>query len=138
MFLAQRIVKDAMELARAADLYLISVGELKETSVLRAQDILTAEEVRNIKASGAVCDSLGKLFDIDGREIEHPLSQRTLAIGTSELRSRNVVLLAGGVEKVQATMALLRSGIVKGLIIDGDTAVRLAVHMGRPVAAHQG
>jgi DNA-binding transcriptional regulator LsrR (DeoR family) len=130
VFLAQRIVKDAMELARTADLYLISVGELKETSVLRTQDILTADEVENIKASGAVCDSLGKLFDIDGREIEHPLSQRTLAIGTNELRGRNVVLLAGGIEKVQATIALLRSGIVKGLIIDGDTAARLVTQMG--------
>lgn len=133
VFLAQRIVKETMELARAADLYLISVGELKETSVLRTQDILTAEEVENIKASGAVCDSLGKLFDIDGLEIEHPLSQRTLAISTDDLRGRNVVLLAGGIEKVQATIALLRSGIVKGLIIDGDTAIRLAAHMDEAV-----
>jgi DNA-binding transcriptional regulator LsrR (DeoR family) len=135
VFLAQRIVKDTMELARTADLYLISVGELKETSVLRTQDILTAEELHNIQASGAVCDSLGKLFDIEGREIEHPLSQRTLAIGPNELRGRNVVLLAGGVEKVRATIALLRSGIVKGLVIDGDTAVELTEQIRVPSAA---
>ncbi|SAL74047.1 transcriptional regulator [Caballeronia telluris] len=126
VFLEQRIVQDAMQLARNADLYLISVGELEETSVLRTQDILTADELRNIQESGAVCDSLGKLFDINGREINHPLSHRTVAIETNELRGRNVVLLAGGLEKVRATIALLRSGIVKGLIIDGDTAVALA------------
>jgi DNA-binding transcriptional regulator LsrR (DeoR family) len=39
------------------------------------------------------------------------------------------VLLAGGREKVRATIALLRSGIVKGLIIDGDTALALAQSM---------
>lgn len=124
--MAQRIVEDTMQLARSADLYLISVGELEETSVLRTEDILTADEVANIHASGAVCDSMGKLFDIEGREIAHPLSRRTVAIGPDELRGRNVVLLVGGLEKVRATIALLRTGIVKGLIIDGDTASELA------------
>lgn len=118
-----------MHLAQNADLYLISVGELEETSVLRTQDIMTADELRNIQESGAVCDSLGKLFDIDGREIKHPLSERTVAIATDELRGRNVVLLTGGLEKVRATIALLRSGIVKGLVIDGDTALALAKSM---------
>ncbi|OXI43845.1 sugar-binding transcriptional regulator [Burkholderia aenigmatica] len=130
VFLAQRIVQDAMELARAADLYLISVGELKDTSVLRTQEILTSDELASIRESGAVADSIGKLFDMHGCEIEHPLSQRTLAIDTADLRSRNVVLLAGGVEKTRATLALLRSGIVKGLIIDGDTAIQLRDTMG--------
>jgi DNA-binding transcriptional regulator LsrR (DeoR family) len=126
VFLQQRIVQEAIQLARDADLYLISVGELEETSVLRTQDIMTSEEMRNIKESGAVCDSLGKLFDIEGKEINHPLSHRTVAIATDDLRGRNVVLLAAGLEKVRATIALLRSGIVKGLIIDGDTALALA------------
>lgn len=132
VFMAQRIVFDTMQLARMADLYLISVGELEETSVLRTEKILTEEEVRNIQASGAVCDSMGKLFDIDGHEIEHPLSRRTVAISPDELRGRNVVLLVGGLEKVRATIALLRSGIVKGLIIDGDTAAELARQMKAP------
>jgi DNA-binding transcriptional regulator LsrR (DeoR family) len=119
-------VQEAIQLARNADLYLISVGELEETSVLRTQDIMTSEEMTNIKESGAVADSLGKLFDIEGKEINHPLSHRTVAIATDDLRGRNVVLLAAGLEKVRATIALMRSGIVKGLIIDGDTALALA------------
>lgn len=135
VFLSQRIVEDTMELARAADLYLISVGELADTSLLRTQDILTSAELDNIRAAGAVCDSLGKLFDIDGREIRHPLSNRTLAIGPDELRGRNVVLLVGGREKIRPTIALLRSGVVKGLIIDGDTAAELVAVMSRAAGA---
>jgi DNA-binding transcriptional regulator LsrR (DeoR family) len=45
---------------------------------------------------------------------------------TDDLRSHDVVLLVAGIEKVQATIGLLRSGIVKGSITDGDIAVRLA------------
>jgi DNA-binding transcriptional regulator LsrR (DeoR family) len=36
-----------------------------------------------------------------------------------------VVLLSAGLEKTTATAALLRSGLVRGLIIDGDSAARL-------------
>ncbi len=125
VFMAQRIVQDTVELARAADLYLISVGELQETSVLRSENILTADEVAALRASGAVCDSMGKLFDLQGREIEHPIIQRTVAIRPQDLRGRNVVLLVGGLEKVEATVGLLRSGLVRGLVIDGDTAAAL-------------
>ena len=55
-------------LARSADLFLISAGELTETAFLRVQDMLSAEELREIRARGAVCDTLGRLFDRMGQE----------------------------------------------------------------------
>jgi DNA-binding transcriptional regulator LsrR (DeoR family) len=38
------------------------------------------------------------------------------------------VLLSAGTAKTAATAALLRSGIVRGLIIDGDAALALLTH----------
>jgi len=35
------------------------------------------------------------------------------------------VLLAGGLEKVEAISGLLRAGLVKGLIVDGDTGLAI-------------
>ena len=125
VFLSQRIVVETLELARTADLYLISVGELQESSVLRQQHMLSVEEIRDARAQGAVCDTLGRLFDIHGREVSHPLSKRTVALGIEELQGRNVVLLGAGIEKATAITALLRSGLVKGLIVDGDTALEI-------------
>ena len=37
-----------------------------------------------------------------------------------------MVLTAGGLGKVAAIQALLRAGVVKGLVIDGDSACALA------------
>ena len=125
VLMSQRMVRDAMELAWAADLYLISVGELAETSVLRQQQIITAEEMRSLREHGAVCDTLGAFFDADGQIVRHPLGDLSLSVGVENLRGRNVVLLSAGLEKVGATAALLRSGLVRGLIIDGDSAARL-------------
>ena len=94
--------------------------------MLREQHMLSVDEMRDARAQGAVCDTLGRLFDIQGREVSHPLSKRTLALDIEEMQGRNVVLLGAGIEKATAITALLRSGLVRGLIVDGDTALEIA------------
>ena len=88
--------------------------------------MVSAEELRDIRNRGAVCDTLGRLFDAGGREVRHDLSGRTLAVDPEDLRGRRVVLVAGGLEKIDAIDGLLRAGLVTGLITDGDTALALA------------
>jgi DNA-binding transcriptional regulator LsrR (DeoR family) len=126
VLLSQRTVAEALSLARSADLFLISAGELTEAAFLRLQNMMSAEELRSVRASGAVCDTLGRLFDATGREVKHDLSARTLAVDAVELRGRHVVLAAGGLEKVDAIRGLLNAGLVRGLITDGDTALAIA------------
>jgi DNA-binding transcriptional regulator LsrR (DeoR family) len=136
VLMSQRSVADSLRLAHSASLYLVSAGELTEDSSIRTQNMISAEELQSARASGAVCDTLGKLFDIDGHPISHSLNRRTLAIEIEDIRGRDVVLLSGGLEKVQATNAVLRSGLIRGLIIDGDSARLLAkTYAIRPVAA---
>ncbi len=125
VLMSQRTVAEALALARTADLYLISVGELSEAALLRQQGMLSAEELRSVLATGAVADTLGRLFERTGREVRHELAERTLAIGFEELRGRDVVLLGAGLSKVTAIGALLRTGVVRALIVDGDTAAGL-------------
>lgn len=126
VLISQRSVAETIALARKATIHLISVGELGEGALLREQAMLTGEELRAVRASGAVCDTLGRLFAQDGREIDHEVSRRTLAVDIADIRDQNVVLLAGGPEKVAAIAALLRTGLVTTLIVDGDTALALA------------
>lgn len=126
VLLSQRSVAEALALARSADLFLISAGELTETAFLRAQNMVSAEELRDIRGRGAVCDTLGRLFDAGGREVRHELSGRTLAVDPEDLRGRRAVLVAGGLEKTDAIDGLLRAGLVAGLITDGDTALAIA------------
>lgn len=122
VLMSQRTVARALALAQTADLYFISVGELSETALLREQAMLSAAELASVRATGAVADTLGRLFDPTGAEVSHELSRRTLAVGFEELRGRDVVLLGAGLSKVAAIAALLETGIVRALIVDGDTA----------------
>ncbi len=127
VLMSQRSVAEALALAQSADLYLISVGELRETAFLHRQAMLSTAELRSVRARGAVADSLGRLFDRSGAQVEHELSHRTLALDFERLYHRDVVLLAGGLQKVKAVQALLRTRVVRGLVTDGDTAKLLAV-----------
>ena len=126
VLMSQRTVAEVLSIAEGADLYLISVGELLETSILRQQSMLSAAELRSVRAQGAVADSLGQLFNGHGAPVDHELARRTLALDFERLRNRDVVLLAGGLQKAAAVQALLRTGVVRGLVIDGDAAKALA------------
>ena len=122
VLMSQRTVAEALELARTADLYVISVGELRDTAFLRQHAMLSADELRSVRARGAVADALGRLFAADGTEVDHELSRRTLAVEFERLRGRDVVLAAGGLAKVPAIQSLLRTGVVRALVTDGDSA----------------
>lgn len=125
ILLAQATVKAVLDMARRPDMAIISVGELTPSSLLHRSGMLTAEDLDTLNAAGAVGDTNGIFFDAEGCPVDHPLNDRTLAVDFAALRASHTILLSGGVEKAAATRALLCSGIVRTLVIDGDTARRL-------------
>lgn len=130
VLLAQRVVARPLDLARHADIALISVGELTESSLLRTQGMITAGELADLRRAGAVGDTNGIFFDAEGRPVDHPLNARSIGAGFDDLARSTTVLLSAGTGKTAATEALLRSGIIRGLIIDGDAALALAARVG--------
>jgi DNA-binding transcriptional regulator LsrR (DeoR family) len=126
VLLSQRQVAKALAIAGTATLCMISVGELEEGALLRRQGMLTAADLDSLHKAGAVGDTNGIFFDSQGRPVDHPLNERTLAVPFDVLRDLNVVLMVASPEKTRAAAALLSSGIVNGLIIDGDAAMRMA------------
>lgn len=125
VLLSQRSVVKAMEIAHSASVCIISTGELTEDSLLRRQNMISREELESLRAAGAIGDTNGIFFDSNGKQIDHELNKRTIALGFDDLRKMPVVLLVAGYEKIEAAKALLKSGIVNGLIIDGDASLNL-------------
>lgn len=125
VLLSQRTVQQALEIARSTTVAYISIGELTEGSLLRQQDMISASDLAELRAAGAVGDTNGIFFDGQGHAVDHVLNRRTIALGFDDLRAANVVALVAGAAKLHAARAFLASGIAKGLIVDGDTALRL-------------
>jgi len=125
VFLSQRSISNAMALAKKTDLAFVSVGELTENSLLRTQNMISEEDLISLRNQGAVGDTNGIFFDQNGETVDHNLSRRIIAIEQPLLARTKTVALSAGTEKLKATQAILRSGTIKGLIIDGDSAIEL-------------
>ncbi|MDW5318466.1 sugar-binding transcriptional regulator [Rhizobium sp. PL01] len=125
VLLSQRSVVKAMEIARSASVCFISAGELTEDSLLRRQGMISRAELESLRKCGAIGDTNGIFFDSEGMQVDHDLNKRTIALGFEELKKMPVILLIAGQDKASAAKGLLKSGIINGLIIDGDAAEAL-------------
>lgn len=121
----QRLVREALEVARAADHMVISVGECTPQSLLQASGILTPAEAAGLIAAGAVADTTGKFFAADGNLADTDLNRRAPSIGLQDLHRADVVLLSAGRSKARAVRAVLRAGFVNRLIVDEPLALAL-------------
>lgn len=126
LLLAQHAVQAPLALAHQATLAFISVGELTRQSLLFQKSMISPSELVDLHAAGAVGDTNGIFFNDQGEPVDHPLNRRTIAVGLDHLRGMETVLLSAGPEKLSATRALLRSGAIRGLVIDGDSAQLLS------------
>jgi DNA-binding transcriptional regulator LsrR (DeoR family) len=120
--LGQRMVRETLAAARAAPWSIISLGDCSPQAFLSTSGILTEAEASELLAVGAVADSTGKFFRADGSLADTDLNRRAPSIGLDDLRATDVMLLAAGVTKARATLALLRAGIVNRLIADEGLA----------------
>jgi DNA-binding transcriptional regulator LsrR (DeoR family) len=83
---------------------------------------LTDEEVAALAAAGVCAETCALLLDADGNRIPG-LDERRMGIDETQLRAIPTrIALATGPEKVAATKAVLRSGLVSSLVTDTDVA----------------
>ena len=90
-----------------------------------------------LKRAGACADLLGRFFSADGQVLDLDLSARATSMTPADLRAHRIVAIGGGLAKVAALRAVLRSGLLHGLIIDEVTAQALVTdkprqHPARP------
>ena len=120
---AQRGVAETLALATEARLVLAGIGAVDSAAFLPMAGMVAPEEVRDLRARGATGEMLGRYFAADGRLIDTELHDRVIAVPPSAMHG--LVAVAGGEEKADAINAVLRSGLLHGLITDEPTARRL-------------
>ena len=118
----QRLVREALDVARAADHMVISVGECTADALLQSSGILTPDEAAGLIAAGAVADTTGKFFAADGSLAATDLNLRAPSIELQDLHRSDVVVLSSGTGKAAALRAVLAAGFVNRLIVDEPLA----------------
>ena len=122
VLMRQRSLRDAFELAGRAELCLVGIGEVGDNAFMRLSGMVSDEDFRRLREAGAVGEVLGQFLDRDGRPLDDDINRRSIGLGLEDLRGKEVVAVAGGRGKVAAIDAVLRTGVVTGLITDEATA----------------
>lgn len=103
---------------------IVSVGAWSP-GASQVYESLTDAEVRTLEDAGVCAETCALLLDRDGHRVPG-LDERRMGISESTLRAIPTrIALATGPEKVAATRAVLRSGLVSSLVT--DTGVAAAV-----------
>lgn len=118
-------VAEVFAIGRSASLLMVGIGEVGGNAFLAEIGMVDRAEMGELDRLGARGEVLGHHFDADGREVPSAFADRAMSPGLEELSGRMIVAVAGGQSKVAALAAVLRSGLLKGLITDEATARRL-------------
>ena len=119
-------VHAALKSLEKLDTVFVGIGSLETNELLNDGHSLPRGTHKRLVDAGAVGDIALRFFDANGKAVRTPLDDRILGITVDQLRrAKRVVAVAGGVEKVDAIHAALKSGIVDVLITDQTTASAL-------------
>ena len=118
----QPVFREIERRALGADLAVVSVGG-PDSATIRAVGLVTAKELRAVRAAGAIGNFLGHYIDADGDIVDHALNRRIVGIdGRTFSRIPERIMISAGANKVAALGATLSRGFVDALVTDQATA----------------
>lgn len=124
-FMHLRPVRAVYNLARAADVTFVGVGQMGPDAPLALDGFVTPEALRELQALGAVGEIGSWIYDADGRYIETPRNALVGGVRVEPGQSKPVIAVAAGSTKVPAIRAALVGRIVNALVTDETTAAAL-------------
>ncbi|MCO5090310.1 sugar-binding transcriptional regulator [Bosea sp. (in: a-proteobacteria)] len=136
VFVAQPEIREALwreptlrelrDRARAADIALVSVGDVQGNATLFREGLLPRADLASLRKAHAVGDLLCHFIDAEGRLVDHPVNRRVMAVSPADLAGIGLVAIAaGGADKEHAIRAALRASAAKALITDESAAEAL-------------
>lgn len=119
-------VRAAMSLAKSSDVAFVGIGESGPQTTLLTSGYLDADELETLQAKGVVGDILMRFYDIEGNQVSTSLDDYVIGLDWKDMhRLPYLVVVAGGMHKVDALLGILRSGICRSVVTDVDTAIQV-------------
>jgi DNA-binding transcriptional regulator LsrR (DeoR family) len=115
-------VKKVVDLARAADVIFVGVGQMSNDAPLLKDGFVSRSELDEMQAAGAVGEVAGWVFDSAGNYLDLGTNTRTGGVRVAQNLLRPSIGIAAGASKVPAIAAALKSRIINGLVTDEPTA----------------
>jgi lsr operon transcriptional repressor len=117
------VFREVLEKLRSVDAMAMAAGDLSPRSLLMRDGLPSDVTMQELLDLGGVGDVLGTVIDAEGRPLDHPINERIIGIGFDDLaRIPNVILAAGGAQKVAVNRAILGRGVVNTFVTDEASA----------------
>jgi len=119
---SQPLMREVQERAAAAEIAVVSVGGL-DSGTIREAGLIEADQLRSVRAAGAIGNFLGHYIDDTAQILDHPINRRVLGMRPDTLKDiERRVMISGGEMKVPALRAILDRGLLTEIVTDQDSA----------------
>ena len=122
LLLAQKPLRNVIELARQADVTFVGIGAVGDDAALLRDGFVRPDEMRALVRAGAVGEIIGWAFDADGALIDGLTNDRVLSVPLEKPASRKVVGVAMSLPRLPAIRGALRGRLVNGLVTNERVA----------------
>ena len=122
--LQEPVVRETLEKAREADIALVGIGAL-DLSIYNPYRLgyVSAAEVDEMLAAGAVGDVCGYHYSIDGKVLDLDVNRRIVHVSLDVMRKIDKVIgIAGRLIKAEAILGALSGGLINVLVTDETAA----------------
>ena len=121
----QRSVTTVHSLSTQAKAFVIGVGHVGWNAPVHADGFVDDNEISELIDAGAIAELIGWPFNGEGQLVPCSVTDRLAGIRPMAPPTCPTIAVAGGPSKVAAIGAVLRGGLLSGLITDQDTAETL-------------
>jgi DNA-binding transcriptional regulator LsrR (DeoR family) len=125
LLLAQKSLRNVMDLAAQSDVTFVGIGTINEHAALLRDGFVRADEIRAMMKVGAVGEIIGWSFDEQGQLIDGLVNDRVLSVPLEPATTRKVIGVAMAPQRFRAIKGALRGKLINGLITNEVMAEQL-------------
>jgi DNA-binding transcriptional regulator LsrR (DeoR family) len=125
LLVAQKSLRNVMDLAAQADVTFVGIGTVDETAALLRDGFVRPDELRAMVKAGAVGEITGWCFDARGQLIDGLVNDRVLSVPLQLQPTRKMIAVAMAPARFRAIKGALAGRLVNGLISNEIMAEQL-------------
>jgi DNA-binding transcriptional regulator LsrR (DeoR family) len=122
LLLAQKPVRNVVELAKQADVTFVGLGTVGEDAALVRDGFVKPDEMRALVKAGAAGEIIGWAYDDKGQLIDGYTNDRVVSVPLDQPARRKVIGLAMAIPRMRAIKGALIGKLINGLITNETMA----------------
>ena len=123
VFMSDSSVIYVLSKARAADIVIMGLGDVSETSRLIELCSFTRSDMEHLNEGGAVGEIGNNFYNCEGQPCCEEYNHRVVGLTLDDLKKAPLVIgVAAGDRKIKAIHSILKGGVLDVLVTDGKVA----------------